>query len=92
MQIAFPIAQPNMNCPRLDQENFILSEVFVRWYLVSRKKVFCSQHEMLRPLFLGLTFSMNPPGGGSRHVRCSPSFFSSRSGFGPAPGVEVEPI
>ena len=37
-----------------------------------------------RLLFFGLTFRMNSAGGGSRHIRRSPSFFSSRRGLGAA--------
>src|ERR1700737_4393278 len=33
---------------------------------------------------------MNSPGGGSRHVRRSPSFFSSRRGFGAVSDVVAE--
>jgi len=53
MQIAFLIAQPDMQGSCLNQNNLVLTKMFVPRYGVSRKKVFRTHYEMLRSVVLG---------------------------------------
>jgi len=62
MQVAFLIAELDMDRSRLDEHDFVLPEVLVPWYLVSKNKVFRSQHLMLRTIVFRADFQhWRPP-------------------------------
>lgn len=73
-----------------DVENFVLPEVFVSWNLAARGRSSVTMTSCCEPLFFGLTLRTKSPGGGSRQIRRSPSFFSSRRGCGAAWGAAAE--
>jgi hypothetical protein len=52
MQIAFLVPHMSVNGSFLDQHNFILLKVFVRWYCSSWRHVFRQQHQVLRAIAL----------------------------------------
>src|SRR5580700_330759 len=48
MQIAFLVSETSVNGSFLDQQNFILPQVFVRWNSISWSQLSGEHHEMLR--------------------------------------------
>ena len=52
VQIAFLVPQMNVSCSFFDEQNLILSQMFVGWYFVSWMHVFGHQNEVLRAVVL----------------------------------------
>jgi hypothetical protein len=53
MQITFLGAKVDVNGARLDEDDFILAQMFVQGYFVSVMQVFGSEDKMLRAIVLG---------------------------------------
>jgi hypothetical protein len=62
MEVAFLIAEVDMNGARVDGDNFILAQMFVERYFVSGMQVFCSKDEMLRAVVLRADFEHESSG------------------------------
>jgi hypothetical protein len=61
VQIAFLVSQMNVNGSFFDIQNFILSEVLVRWKFISGSHVLGSHNKVLRTIVFGADLQNEVP-------------------------------